>query len=604
MRHPACAQCSRSSPLCQRPSACHPVSALGYNKLMILMRMCPCVLFVALIMGPVAQAATRFEVEAGFSNQVVENTFTPVRVRVQHDGPAVEGQLVLSQTVDTPWRGVFTETLSQPLKLGQRSNKAFTVYFPLNSTVYPLEAQIQNQLGKVIARQSLDLRDAAAGDRLVVAISETGFPANLPSGETVLSLQGEHLPDNVAGFESIRRIYLGRMNLAALERAQQQALLQWVMLGGDLVVFGGNNWFIQDTPLIYPWLPLVPAGVEPLAYASGETMPTLTGALRGSVIYASGENRPLILRRPVGQGYMWLTTVDPLAHTLSPSFWKALKQQSYQDEIPFPALAQNTFLQQSLSFPSREFVTAVLLIFTVGTGLLAWLGVRKFWAGMALFVWVALACVAVNVLLHQPQFSKALTAVEYGVESILPDGTAHLQTWLGLYAQRKEAVKATFPAEASVRQQLPTRRGNHLYDLDYVREAKHSYVSFNAQPQQVRALLSNELRPPSLLLRPVSESAFVVKTTVDLKQAWLWRHGTLYALGALRSGQPRRIELDALEAWSQDRLPSAVAVLWSWGRQRQRGGLLVGGWHAQGRVEFQTPTSKRTYRLVIGEVLL
>ena len=579
---------------------CHPIYPIGYTKPMLFLRPLLCLLFIVLAPGSLARAATQFDVTVGFANRVVDNTFTPVRVHIQHTGLAIEGKLVLAQTVSTPWRGVFTETLNQPFKLGQRANKVFTVYFPLNSTTYPLEARLEDRSGQIIARHTLDLRDADAGQRLVLALSETGFPGELPSGETVLSLQSEQLPDNVAGFESIRRLYLGRLNLATLGRARQQALFQWIMLGGDLVVLGGNNWYIQDTPLLRPWLPLVPEGVEEVDYAFGDTTPTVSGALRGSVLFSSAKNRPLILRRSLGRGYVWFTTIDPLAHPPFAAFWEALKQPPFQDGMSFPQLAQNTFLQQPLSFPSRVLVGVVLMAFIGGVAVFSWISLRKPWAGATLFGWVLASAIGVVVLLAQPRFSQPLTAAEYGVETILSDGTAYRQTWLGLYAQRKEAIQIVFPASASVRQQLPDNRGNHLYDLNYLIDTG-TRITFSTQPQQIRTLLSNEPASPSLLWHPAPDGIVEVESTLELEQTWLLHGGKLYALGRLQPGRPRRFHLESLVELSVEDLPPAVAALWSWSIDRRQSGSFVGGWHGQGRAVFQMPAFKHTYHVVVAQ---
>jgi len=566
---------------------------------MLFLRPLLCLLFIVLAPGSLARAATQFDVTVGFANRVVDNTFTPVRVHIQHTGLAIEGKLVLAQTVSTPWRGVFTETLNQPFKLGQRANKVFTVYFPLNSTTYPLEARLEDRSGQIIARHTLDLRDADAGQRLVLALSETGFPGELPSGETVLSLQSEQLPDNVAGFESIRRLYLGRLNLATLGRARQQALFQWIMLGGDLVVLGGNNWYIQDTPLLRPWLPLVPEGVEEVDYAFGDTTPTVSGALRGSVLFSSAKNRPLILRRSLGRGYVWFTTIDPLAHPPFAAFWEALKQPPFQDGMSFPQLAQNTFLQQPLSFPSRVLVGVVL-------GLYRWRrGVQLDQLAQALgrrnAVWMGAG------LCHRRGRAACPTPLfptpdrsQYGVETILSDGTAYRQTWLGLYAQRKEAIQIVFPASASVRQQLPDNRGNHLYDLNYLIDTG-TRITFSTQPQQIRTLLSNEPASPSLLWHPAPDGIVEVESTLELEQTWLLHGGKLYALGRLQPGRPRRFHLESLVELSVEDLPPAVAALWSWSIDRRQSGSFVGGWHGQGRAVFQMPAFKHTYHVVVAQ---
>lgn len=560
-------------------------------------------LLVAWLATPSALAETRFDIEVGFSGRVVEGAFAPVRVHVEHTGVPVDGRLVLTQTVETPWHGVFTETRSQPLRLGQKASKTLTVQFPLSSAVYPLIVRLEDESGRLLAEHVADLRDVGQAELLVVALSETGFPSALPNGQTPLNVPAEQLPELASGFEALGRIYLGRFSLGALSQRQRQALWQWVQLGGDLVVLGGNNWFVQDDPDLRARLPLAPEGVTDVAYADGRTLPTLVGRLRGSVIFASLDNRPLVLRRSLGLGRVWLTTVDPLAQDMPAGFWSALEAAPFQNEVPFDTLAQETFMQQPLVFPSRLLIASILVTFVAGMALLSWLGLRRPWATGALLGWVALAGAVAMVVLNQPNFSRPLTAVELALESVPVEGPGYQRTWLGVYAQRREDVAVTFPAGAGVRQLLPANRGNHLFDLDLSLDGAVA-LSFKTRPQQVRALSAQATVAPTLRWRALSPEAIEVVASASLTRAWVLLEGVLLDLGPLKAQQPRRVVLAQLPRLDEDQLPSPVVQLWRWALDQGHGPALLGGWAPHGDTALRAPATHEAYHVVVAEVAL
>lgn len=554
-----------------------------------------------------AYAKTEMTVFAGFAdNVVVQQTLTPVRVQLQHNGPPLEGQLVLSQTVETPWRGTFTEKLVVPVRLGQRANKTFKLYFPLTSIVYPLDVRLESLAGDVIIEQTLDFRDDGQTAPIVVALSETKFPQVLPSGETVYTLSAAELPERLEGFESFKRLYLGRFNLSVLNDKQRQALLHWIMLGGEFILLGGENWYVQDVPLLRPWLPLAPAGVTTFTRKTGEAIELLTGTVQGDVLY-SVEGRPWVLVRPVGQGRVWMTTVNPFSTDVSDSFWQALRpSQDFKNEEAFDEVARAAFNQHILNYPSRTLLAGLIVVFVAGVALWSWLTLRKSWGIAVLLLWVGVASGGILWVLNQPQYTQSLTAAEFGVERTLPDGTAIQQAWFGVYAQRKEDVSLLFPSAATTRQMLPNERGNHLFDLEYALGEKNE-VRFTAQAQQIRALLNVAQSDPKLLwsLNPENNLLQLQWAGAVLPEyAWLWYEGAFYELGALRA-EPAWLQLDRLqEIRLAERLPIQVVKLWEWAVRAERGTTVLGAWHRQDFSPSLSGTGKRVYRLVISGVPL
>jgi len=565
------------------------------------MRLLPLWVALALLVGwaAPARAETELDVAVGLAGRVVQDTFATLRVTVRHSGVPVDARLVVSQTVDSPWSGVLTERLVQPVGLGQRSQKRFALLFHLRSLIYPLHVRLETAAGATLAGQTLELRDRGSQEPLTLALSEGGFPASLPDGVSVRTVAPETLPAHPAGFDPVQRLYLGRFDPNRLEPDQRDALLHWVMRGGELVLFAGENWFVQDAPFLRPWLPLVPEGrpaaADPLV---------LRGAVRGTVTYARGE-QPWVVRRRVGAGWIWMSALNPLTAEVPDAFWGGFRSPSaLESEVPFSQWAREAFDQTILPFPNRSLIAAALGLLVAGSALGGWLTLRTRWGVLALLGWTGASALSFGLWLGQPPYAQPLAATEYGVERALPDGNAHAHTWFGVFAERREQVTLALPAGAAVRQDLPPQRGDHLFDLESLLEGAHA-LRFTAHPGRVRGFTSSALRPAALRGEwGADRSTVEVVSQVDLTRAWLWRSGTVYDLGPLAAGEPKRVALDAARrAPLAEFVPRAVAALWAWALRTTQSPYVLGGWHDRASAQSAPADEVRTraVQLVLTE---
>lgn len=711
-----------------------------------------------------AQADTELQVNAGFVGRVVEGTMTPLHFHAEHQGAPLTGQLIVEQTVETPYRGTSTETLTTRIELGQRANKSWTLYFPLQSIVYPLNIRLIQDDGEIIVEETLDLRDIGQNEPLVVALSDSSFPPELPTSEKILSLSPEEIPDHVSAFEAIRRLYLGAFNLSELSTAQQQALLHWVMLGGELVVFSGENWYIQETPMLSQWLPVAPdtvaatpfgdqeifiltgnvqgqvlqlheeqpllvrrsvgqgrvwlSTINPLAaevdfnfwqhlqpvvvaalgntpfpselpteetivqldpkvvptdvngfesikrlylgdfnlsdltaaqrrameqwltlggelvilagdnwpaqesaflnrlmplddvtlqrvrFDDGQTLDVLVGAPRGQVQTVHfKENRPWLLRRDAGRGLVWLSTMNPLHMDVPASFWNTLKpRQDVEADQTFEQLSVEIFDEQPLEVPAKAVVGAMLVVFIAGAALWTWMSLKKTVWLWILLGWTAGSGAVFWMFVNQPHYTDALTHNEYGIETVLPDGQAFSDTWIGLYAQRRDVVDFQFPAHYKPWQQLPQQRGEHLFDLEYAVDTT-TQLQVKAHPQQKRVLRGTATHPAHLSWKAVSGGVLEVTSHLDLKQVWMLHQGKILAIGPLAAGQTRQVQIDQLAPMEPRRqLPEPTQALWSWVLGQKQPPTLLAAWHDQSDIQPADPWG--TYRLIVAEVKL
>jgi hypothetical protein len=169
----------------------------------------------------------------------------------------------------------------------------------------------------------------------------------------VVSEDVSRLPSDTLAYETVEVLVLRNTDFSVLESAQLEALEQWVRLGGQIVVLGGQGAPRTLSSLPESLAPALAARVESIealpvqALAPDEPMPpgellvaSLTPVADASVLLYSGAldadpleqgdgRLPLIVERRVGAGAVTVFAADPVAPPLSswagmPVVWRDL----------------------------------------------------------------------------------------------------------------------------------------------------------------------------------------------------------------------------------------------------------------------------------------
>jgi hypothetical protein len=288
------------------------------------------------------------------------------------------------------------------------------------------------------------------------------------------------------------------------------------------------------------------------------------------------------------------------------AFWAALAPDpAFDGEMPFETLARDAFLQQPLKFPPRLLLAGLLAAYIAGVGAFSWLGMRRPWAVVGLFVWLAGAGGGGVFLLDRADFARALTTAEYGVETLLPDGSAQRQTWFGVYAQRREPTVVEFAAGSAVRQLLPADRGIHRFDLSGERGGT-TRLRFQAHPQQIRSFVSRWTADPQLawsFAHGEDGPAVELLSAIPLERAWFLHEGRVFDLGRVEPGSVRRVALAAAPQLAlAEVLPSAALKLWTWALDRRAAPTVLGAWHRQSAARTEASATVDATHLVVAEV--
>jgi hypothetical protein len=278
--------------------------------------------------------AISLTVEAGYGSLFREGKWFPLYIRASNEGGNVVGRLVVRP--ETSGSG-FSNTFSTPIDLATGARKAVFLYITARSFASEVRVEFIDQSGVVVASEIVPLRGVLDQDQLHVAVTQSSTGAVDLSGARVggfNAFQGvwqvENIPDRAPALDAIDILLFSDVDTGTLTTAQRQAITDWVVQGGHLIVTGGTNWQATAAGLT-DLLPLIPdssdtvsdlASLAALANSDPAELDadtvTATGALleNTEVLAADDQDIPLYVRRSFGMGTVDYLTVDPIAEPL------------------------------------------------------------------------------------------------------------------------------------------------------------------------------------------------------------------------------------------------------------------------------------------------
>lgn len=294
--------------------------------------LCVFALAIPPLATPVAAqtALVSLTLEAGYEGYFREGKWTPVRVLLSNTGADVSGTLRIFATdiVNDP-----SEAYAASVDLPQGSSKGLFIYLPLTAQAQQVRVELATT-DRVIVSETQTVRPARVSDILFAVITES------PRGSVDLrsfrsgvgdayqaNWRTENVPRLGEALRGLDALILTDADSGNLSTDQREAIRDWVLSGGHLIVTGGPNW--QRTAAgVAGLLPVQPngtltlTGISPLARFAGLN-DTLTAAANGSIVVAQsvllpdGEilaeqsGTPLLARRKLGGGVVDYLAVDP-----------------------------------------------------------------------------------------------------------------------------------------------------------------------------------------------------------------------------------------------------------------------------------------------------
>ncbi len=253
---------------------------------------------------------------AGAGGYVRGDCVAPVYVQLVNDGTQRNGYVSVQFSALGSTLGEARRDLELPLN----SQKYLFLYVPnMGHSPDRITVSYHNARGRVI--NSIEERLRTVDPWLPVVASLGTLPGGLPDFEsekgealyTRLYLDPDRLPRDGIGLEMYDAIIISPPPEKELSHQQVDALHQWTMRGGTLIVDASKrtNAFAQGSlPLILPFVPERIASLELSELGTTETI-TEGSIEHGDEILFESDERPLIVRRNYGLGSITTFAVSP-----------------------------------------------------------------------------------------------------------------------------------------------------------------------------------------------------------------------------------------------------------------------------------------------------
>jgi hypothetical protein len=275
--------------------------------------------------GAAAEAATnplQITVQVGYHSSFKLGEWMPVAVDLTNQGSQIDGTLEIDGSNSLSGKGgppVGSAVYQTPLSLASGATKHFRTYV---SQDFPGTVNVRVvQGGHVVASQAASVSNTVSG-LLVGILSDDpsaldGIAAIHPAGNTptVVHIGVADLPDSALVLRAFDLIAVDNFSTDTLTAGQKNALVDYVMQGGSLLVGTGGSWHKTLAGLPDAIVPMQVTGSTVLASSRGlgglTGIEIATGSLRpGTNAWLAEGSRPLIIEAQVGSGLVGMSTFD------------------------------------------------------------------------------------------------------------------------------------------------------------------------------------------------------------------------------------------------------------------------------------------------------
>jgi len=267
-------------------------------------------------------------VNAGYDGYYRREHWLPVRVNMTNSGDDFSGAIHIRAGDGTGFSDI---TYRTPIDLPGGARKQVFLYVSLDSFARSIFVEIVDGDGKLVVRVQAELHVAQRSDPLFVVVTESPYGAvdlqdiSLGTGTPYQARwRIDEIPPLAEALYGVDVILIHDADTGALSAEQAQAVVEWVLSGGHLIVAGGETWQRTTAGLAH-LLPVELRGTVSLdslaALADYMRLPEFPLAelvtvsqsipkLSARVMAASGDV-PLLVRWAYGAGHVDFLAIDP-----------------------------------------------------------------------------------------------------------------------------------------------------------------------------------------------------------------------------------------------------------------------------------------------------
>lgn len=250
-----------------------------------------------LILTPflLATATPAIDVSCGFDDQIMRHRFMPVHVSVSGLVAPIEGKIVARQIREAA--GGLQFPILHTVYEGTIENRTYRVTLPNLEPLNPLTVEVVDREGEVIVMSENTLRFGVQQWPFRIVIND-----QTPAGISDPVAAPSELPIDWWAYDAVSQVWL---MVPIVSSPTLEALGEWVVSGGSLVLFTGAAFPRMDSPTFRKLLPLS----SPLLSASSDGVYMLQGDLKDRASSRlTRKGTPLCIEMPLGAGTIALVT--------------------------------------------------------------------------------------------------------------------------------------------------------------------------------------------------------------------------------------------------------------------------------------------------------
>ncbi len=276
-------------------------------------------------------------IEPGIDGLYRYGQWIPVQLLVESKDRTIEGRIQVRVTDVTTTAGNQPETTYRiPFTIAEGGSKRVFLYISVNNFERNIQVELLDNDDNIVLSQREGIRQISYQDILYAVVTESstgvidvssrqiGYGANYQA-----NWRPEDIPPKADALRSIDVMVFSDTDTGQLTSEQQQAIHEWVIAGGHLIVTGGPNWQ-RTTAGLLELLPTQASGTqtvedltalgtylgEPVDGLASQTILTENTPKEDASVLLEIDDIPFIVRNTQGAGTVDFlasdTTLDPL----------------------------------------------------------------------------------------------------------------------------------------------------------------------------------------------------------------------------------------------------------------------------------------------------
>lgn len=502
--------------------------------------------------------AVSLDAQAGWSGWIPPGAWVPLRVDLLA-ADAVDGFVVADVPVPLESGAM---SFRRPVRLGPGARQRLGMEIIVPDVRRPVTVRLVSR-GHELARTDIPLSASRAVEGVVLALTRE------PAGLEVLSdfqrklrpayITEADLPSRWQGYAGVQLLAIRDLDAQVVSPPQQQALEEWILQGGRLLVTGGEQLALLRAPWLVKMLPAVPAGL--MVVRSSALLPGLGGPIPAAVLSlrpGASSRGPLIAQWRWGAGSVTVWAFDAFAPALRAWPGRAALWEEAVDTPVRPWLVPRDLANAlPVSRPLPGGIQAWLVLLSVVYILAARFALIR--AGRIRSGWLAVPAVAVGFTLAMYGFAlqarrAGTTVVQASVIEVVPGmGAARVRSAVSLISPYGGTFELTAPPDAGVQ---PVEPHPLTFDGPAAVSGRAPVFGLRLDAQQMVSLpVEGRVTSDASGLRVEVEN----RSALSIGDARVFRNGQVYRLP--RVGQTLAVHLDPAlwEAFARQANPPAAA---------------------------------------------